>query len=77
MNNNNNNNNQKKAKECHYCANNTEVDYKDVRTIKHFINFYQKILSAHRTGTCAWHQRKLTIAIKRARKMALLSATHK
>ncbi|MEI7452263.1 MAG: 30S ribosomal protein S18 [Candidatus Falkowbacteria bacterium] len=67
----------KKNKECHFCANNTEVDYKDVRTLKKFINFYQKIISAQRTGTCAWHQRKLTQAIKRARKMALVSFTHK
>jgi len=67
----------KKTKECHFCANNTEVDYKDVRTLKKFINFYQKIISAQRTGTCAWHQRKLTVAIKRARKMALVAFTHK
>jgi ribosomal protein S18 len=36
-----------------------------------------KILPAARTGVCAWHQRKLTAAIKRSRIMALLSATHK
>ena len=73
----NNNSNTKKIKECYFCVNNLEVDYKDVKTLKRFVNFYQKIISAQRTGTCAWHQRKLTDAIKRARKMALLSATHK
>ena len=36
-----------------------------------------KIISAHRTGTCAWHQRKLTQEIKRARQVALLAFTHK
>ena len=69
--------NTKKTKECYYCVNNLEVDYKDVKSLKNFINFYQKIISAHRTGVCSWHQRKLTLAIKRARKMALLSFTHK
>lgn len=67
----------KKTKECHYCVTHTDVDYKDIRVLKRFVNFYQKILSAQRTGICAWHQRKLTFAIKRARKMALMSATHK
>jgi len=71
------NNTNKKNKECHYCVTHTDVDYKDIRVLKRFVNFYQKILSAQRTGTCAWHQRKLTFAIKRARKMALMSATHK
>ena len=73
----NNNNINKKAKECHFCVNNMDVDYKDTKTLKKFVNFYQKIISGQRTGTCAWHQRKLTEAVKRARKMALLSFTHK
>lgn len=67
----------KKVKECYFCANNLEVDYKDVRTLRKFINFYMKILPGSRTGVCAWHQRKLSTAVKRARVMALLSATHK
>lgn len=66
-----------KAKECYFCANNIEVDYKDVRTLKKFVNFFMKILPGSRTGICAWHQRKLSTAVKRARVMALLSATHK
>ncbi|HPY08724.1 MAG: 30S ribosomal protein S18 [Patescibacteria group bacterium] len=69
--------NNKKNKECYFCVNNLEVDYKDVRTLRRFINFYRKILPGKRTGVCAWHQRKLATAIKRARVMALLSATHK
>jgi small subunit ribosomal protein S18 len=67
----------KKHKECFFCAHQTEVDYKDVRTLRRFINFYMKILPGSRTGICAWHQRKLTQAIKRARVMSLLSPTHK
>ena len=66
-----------KIKECYFCANGIDVDYKDIRTLKRFINFYMKILSGKRTGVCSWHQRKLSVAIKRARIMALLSATHK
>ncbi|NCN22240.1 30S ribosomal protein S18 [Candidatus Falkowbacteria bacterium] len=67
----------KKAKECYFCVNNLEVDYKDIRTLRKFINFYMKILPGSRTGVCAWHQRKLATAIKRARVMSLLAATHK
>ncbi len=76
-NNNNNNNQIKKTKECHFCVTHSDVDYKDTKTLKGFINFYQKIISAYRTGICRTHQRELTTAIKRARKMALLSFTHK
>jgi len=67
----------KKIKECYFCVNNLEVDYKDTRTLRRFVNFYMKILPGARTGVCAWHQRKLSDAIKRSRIMALLSATHK
>jgi small subunit ribosomal protein S18 len=67
----------KKVKECYFCVNNLEVDYKDVRTLRRFINFFMKILPGSRTGVCAWHQRKLSSAVKRARVMALLAATHK
>jgi len=78
MNNNNQNNNvTKKAKECYFCVNNLEPDYKDTKSLRRFINFYQKIIAAGRTGNCTWHQRKLTLAIKRSRKMALLAFTHK
>ena len=67
----------KKKKECYFCVNNLEVDYKDTRTLRRFINFYMKILPGKRTGVCAWHQRKLATAIKRSRTMALLASTHK
>lgn len=69
--------NNKKHKDCYFCANGLEVDYKDTRTLKKFVNFYMKMLPGDRTGVCAWHQRKLSQAIKRARVMALLSHTHK
>ncbi|HNU81744.1 MAG: 30S ribosomal protein S18 [Patescibacteria group bacterium] len=69
--------NNKKHKDCFFCVNQMDVDYKDVRTLRRFVNFYMKILPGDRTGICAWHQRKLTQAIKRARVMALLAPTHK
>lgn len=67
----------KKSKECYFCVNNLDVDYKDTRTLRRFLNFYMKILPSARTGVCSWHQRKLSNAIKRSRVMALLAPTHK
>ncbi len=68
----------KTEKVCHFCVNNLkEIDYKDVRTLQKFINTYKKILPRKRTGTCSKHQRKLSIAIKRARIMALLPFVRK
>ena len=48
------------------------VDYKDVDLLKHFISERGKILPRRVTGTSAKNQRKLTVAIKRARIMGLL-----
>jgi small subunit ribosomal protein S18 len=48
------------------------VDYKDVKRLQRFVSERGKILPRRRTGTCARHQRTLTVAIKRARHMALL-----
>ncbi|MFA4833721.1 MAG: 30S ribosomal protein S18 [Patescibacteria group bacterium] len=74
----NNENPIKKIKECHFCVNNAdEIDYKDTRTLRRFVNFHMKILPKKRTGTCSWHQRKLAAAIKRSRIMALLGFVHK
>lgn len=68
----------KKEKVCYFCVNNiSEIDYKDIRTLRRFVNFNMKILPRKRTGVCAWHQRKLATAIKRARIMALLGFVNK
>ena len=48
------------------------LDYKDVATLRHFISERGKILPRRITGTCAKHQRKINLAIKRARAIALL-----
>lgn len=63
----------KQEKHCYFCSNNLqEIDYKNVELLKGFIGSYKKILPRKKLGTCAWHQRKLATAIKRARIMALM-----
>jgi len=51
------------------------IDYKDVAKLRRFISERGKILPRRVTGTCAHHQRALTVAIKRARHLALLPYT--
>jgi len=49
-----------------------ELDYKNPKALKQFITERGKIIPRRITGTCAKHQRKLTVAIKQARQLALL-----
>ncbi len=49
-----------------------ELDYKNPKALKQFITERGKIIPRRITGTCAKHQRKLTVAIKQARQIALL-----
>jgi len=63
----------KRRKVCYFTSNHIDnIDYKDVELLSRFISERGKILPRRVTGTCAKHQRKLTIAIKRARIMGLL-----
>ncbi len=63
----------RRKKVCQFCSDNAEaMDYKDVDKLKKYITERGKILPKRVTGTCAKHQRELTVAIKRARIMALL-----
>ncbi len=63
----------RRRKVCYFTANGiTYIDYKDTELLKRFISERGKILPRRVTGTSAKYQRKLTIAIKRARSMALL-----
>ena len=65
-----------KRKVCAYCADkNLEIDYKQVDKLKKYVSEKGKILPRRVTGLCAKHQRELTIAIKRARHIALLPFT--
>lgn len=60
------------AKECFFCKEKKNPDFLDYETLKKFISERGKINSRQRTGTCSKHQRKLTVAIKRARYLSLL-----
>ncbi|MGL4821317.1 MAG: 30S ribosomal protein S18 [Bacilli bacterium] len=63
----------KRRKVCFFSANGiTHIDYKDTDLLKRFVSERGKILPRRVTGTSAKYQRKLTIAIKRSRQMALL-----
>ena len=68
----------RKKKVCVFCsaAEGADViDYKDVAKLKKYVSERGKILPRRVTGTCAYHQRHLTTAIKRARYVALLPYT--
>lgn len=65
--------NRKKKKVCIFCADKIEhIDYKDTVRLRKCISERAKILPKRISGTCALHQRQLTVAVKRARVMALL-----
>jgi small subunit ribosomal protein S18 len=62
-----------KKKFCRFCQRNIKaIDYKSVEILKKYIPDRGKISPRRITGTCAFHQRKLSLAVKRARLMALL-----
>jgi len=66
----------KKRRQCNWCADKIEVvDYKEIPKLRRYITERGKILPRRITGNCAHHQRQLTVAIKRARIMALLPYT--
>ncbi len=68
-----NNGRGRRRKVCLFCTEKTAViDYKDPVRLRKFISERGKILPRRVSGTCAKHQRELTIAIKRARVLALL-----
>jgi len=65
-----------KKRICSFCVDKIAlIDYKDVPRLKKYITERGKILPRRISGNCAWHQRMLTTAIKRARIMALLPFT--
>ncbi|MDR1765208.1 MAG: 30S ribosomal protein S18 [Lachnospiraceae bacterium] len=66
----------KRKKVCAFCGEkNSEIDYKDTNKLKRYVSERGKILPRRITGTCAKHQRSLTVAIKRARHVALMPYT--
>lgn len=65
-----------RRKVCQFCVDKVdEIDYKDVAKLRRYVSERGKILPRRITGTCAKHQRKLTVAIKRARHIALMPYT--
>ena len=63
----------RRRKVCKFCADKIDdINYKDVKLVGPFVPERGKILPRRISGTCATHQRKLQIAIKRARQLALL-----
>lgn len=66
----------KKRRQCNFCADKIEsIDYKDLVKLRRYVTERGKILPRRITGNCAVHQRQLTVAIKRARIMALMPYT--
>ena len=65
-----------RRKVCRYCADSSlKIDYKDSRVLRLFTTERGKIIPRRISGNCARHQRILTVAIKRARNIALLPFT--
>ena len=65
-----------RRKVCRFCADKAMlIDYKDSRALGNFLSERGKIMPSRITGNCARHQRQLTMAIKRARTVALLPYT--
>ena len=70
------NNKKPRKKVCLFCSDRVErIDYKDLSKLRKCMTERAKILPRRVTGTCAFHQRELTSAIKRARHIALLPYT--
>ena len=67
----------RRKKVCVFCADKTNagIDYKDVNKLKRYVSERGKILPRRITGNCAKHQRAVTVAVKRARHVALMPYT--
>ena len=62
-----------RKKVCSFCVDRIDViDYKDVPRLRKYVSERAKIIPRRVTGTCAFHQRALTVAITRARHVALM-----
>lgn len=65
-----------RRKYCAFCKDKVDyIDFKDINLLRRFMSDRGKIRPRRVTGTCAQHQRDLSIAIKRAREMALIPYT--
>ena len=65
-----------RRKVCAFCVDHVrEIDYKEVNRLRRYLSDRAKIEPRRKTGTCAKHQRMLSVALKNARHMALLPYT--
>ncbi len=62
----------RRRKVCVFCGKDNVIDYKDTAKLRRYISERGKILPRRVTGNCAKHQRAITVAIKRARHVALM-----
>ena len=62
----------RRKKVCVFCCKDNVIDYKDTAKLKRYVSERGKILPRRITGNCAKHQRALTVAVKRARHVALM-----
>jgi small subunit ribosomal protein S18 len=61
---------------CSFCSDEAlAIDYKDPQSLRYFVTERGKIVPRRISGTCAKHQRSITLAVKRARNIALLPFT--
>src|SRR4026207_11259 len=62
----------RRRKVCNFCVDKAEaIDYKEVNRLRRYLSERAKIEPRRKTGTCARHQRMLTVALERARPVAL------
>ncbi len=67
-----------RKKYCAFCKDKVDyIDYKDFNSLRRYVSEKGKIRARRVTGNCAQHQKKLSLAIKRAREMALMPYSHK
>ena len=59
-------------RQCAFCVEKKVIDYKEHDLLRRYVTEHGRIRPRRQTGTCAKHQRRLAVAIKRARHLALL-----
>ena len=65
-----------RRKVCRFCADKKiDIDYKNIKVLRYFVTERGKIIPRRISGNCAKHQRQVTIAVNRARNIALLPFT--
>lgn len=62
----------RKQKNCGFCEKGTNPDYKDTPLLRSFMSERGKIVPYFKSSLCSKHQRRMSVAVKRARFLALL-----